>query len=210
MKQIIILSGPKRSGKDTVAKLITQQITSADQFAYADQLKIAASQLLNLIYQPQELFTPEHFNDEKLRSGPFPSTHRMEWDGKQVCLRAVMQQLGTDICRNCISKNIWINVVIEKIRESTAKVVIITDARFPNEITSIVEEFGETHQIHTILVSRASETNDDHASETQFAQMMQDRLFTGILDNSGSLDELKEQVTEFVQKKLMSGDDSDE
>jgi len=67
----------------------------------------------------------------------------MGWDGiKNENGRKILQLLGTDIGRNLISPNIWINKWLNAVAESHSRVIIVDDLRFDNEVDVIVNNGG--------------------------------------------------------------------
>ncbi len=74
--------------------------------------------------------------------------------------RAVLQYFGTDIVRKMFN-NAWVNATISKIRREKPKIAIISDARFPNEITGVMDAGGTT-----IRLLRNVAGEDEHPSET--------------------------------------------
>ncbi len=69
-----------------------------------------------------------------------------------------------------------------------ADIAVITDVRFPNEAQKILEFGGEVWRIDAD--ERLGPSTDDHDSEQQFP----DHLVTNIIDNNGTLEELKANV----------------
>lgn len=124
--------------------------------------------------------------------------------------RWVLQYWGTEVCRKAFHDDIWIASLENKLRNSKDNVVI-SDCRFPNEISSIRNAGGKI-----IWVQRgqlpdwydvAVEANKGHnwafqelkvkkihASETAWAGTD----FDNIIDNNGSLDSLYTQVRQLV------------
>lgn len=75
------------------------------------------------------------------------------------------QWLGTEVVRRNICQDAWVEIVRRKIESTTAKLVFITDVRFPNE-TRMVREMGglviRVEAPELVLGSR----DPDHPSET--------------------------------------------
>lgn len=211
-KTIIILSGPKRSGKDTSAGFFKKWILEATgqqaiSIAYADKLKATSAALLNEIYATN-IFTQEMFSNEELRQGPFPGDTKFNWGGEQVCLRTVLQKFGTEVCRNNIDSDIWTKTLMSTLENIPSRFVIITDARFPNEITTVVSRFKATHKIHTILVKRPGinqgpAAHAAHASESNFGDMEAQGLFSCVIENDSDLEHLDTKVRRFVYKNIV-------
>ena len=130
--------------------------------------------------------------------------------------RWVLQNWGTEVCRNHFHDDIWIASLENKLRNSKDNVVI-SDCRFPNEIKAIKNlggivirvvrgaepdwyddavnmNAGRSNMSWMISKSRM-ETLGIHASETAWVGTD----FDGIIDNNGSLDSLYEQINSLVQ-----------
>lgn len=112
------------------------------------------------------------------------------WDGKKDAKgRRLLQLLGTELGRQCIDENIWVNKW--EAQRSSAKgesvdIVIADDMRFQNEINHILYLRGITIKI---LGRDAYETEEqkDHASE----KGLEDKYFDFIWDNSGTLEDME-------------------
>lgn len=80
-----------------------------------------------------------------------------------VKLRELMQFFGTDIGREMLGKNIWINAAkirIENILKFTNYMCLVPDVRFENEAKTIQELGGRV-----VYIERTTDTNDTHESE---------------------------------------------
>ena len=119
-------------------------------------------------------------------SGPLswhhPSTHQGAEGPKFMTVREVLQFVGTNLFRNQLEPDVWVQSVYrKKYREDD--VVVVADCRFPNE--------ADFARKHGILISIERETGlegDAHASETALDG------YTGYhhaIDNNGSFDELR-------------------
>ena len=148
MRKIIIISGKARHGKDTFASLLKEQLMSdgykVAMMAYAKYLK---------------MYMRDFYG----------------WDGetKDDVWRSKIQYLGTDKIRNQLNKpNFHVNRVIEDIQVvgDDFDYIIITDARFENEIFCVKEAFPSkvltTRVIRENFESHLSEEQKAHPSET--------------------------------------------
>ena len=61
--------------------------------------------------------------------------------------RWVLQQWGTEVCRSGFHNDIWVSSVENKLRNNKDDIVI-TDCRFPNEVTAIKDANGLAIRIH--------------------------------------------------------------
>lgn len=152
---------------------------------------------------------------------------KLGWNGKKDKIgRRLLQLLGTEVGRDCIDPDIWLNFWKKEVYnryEELARskggrlnlLVIVDDNRFENEAKSITEEFdgqivrvtGRTsHQpkplykrvLFVISFGLLGRTEIDHISE----RGVDSRYVDLIVDNSGPLGNLKSaaiQVIEMIQ-----------
>ena len=120
--------------------------------------------------------------------------------------RWVLQYWGTEVCRKSFHDDIWIASLENKIRNSKDHVVI-SDCRFPNEISSIKNAGGkivwvqrgalpdwydiavEANQGRNMAINELK-MRKIHASETAWVGTN----FDTILDNNGTIDDLYKQA----------------
>jgi len=106
------------------------------------------------------------------------------WDGvKDARGRRLLQLLGTDVCRGCISDSYWIDrwrAAVVRAAETHVHVVVTDDVRFPNEAFAIRALNGTIIR----LTGRAADIGAGarHASEIQLRASLVDVAF----DNRGS------------------------
>jgi len=124
--------------------------------------------------------------------------------------RWVLQYWGTEVCRKSFHDDIWIASLENKLRTSSDNVVI-SDCRFPNEISSIKRAGGivvwvkrgelpewydlalNANQGHNYSIQQLKALKI-HASETSWVGTD----FDAILENNGTIDELYTQVKNLV------------
>lgn len=129
--------------------------------------------------------------------------------------RWVLQNWGTEVCRQHFHDHIWIASIENKLRKTTDNIVI-TDCRFPNEITAIKNaggrvirvvrgpepewyedavavNLGPTH-ISWALSKVNLQKYKIHISETAWVGSK----FDAVLDNNNTLDHLYKQVNQLV------------
>lgn len=112
-----------------------------------------------------------------------------------IKLRTLMQYFGTDICRNHIDNNIWINSTMSKVIDiaMTRMLCIIPDVRFANEANAI-RNSDKLLYGGLIKVNRDNQDLDEHNSE----RINFDVDFE--IDNNGNLMQLFYKVLEICQK----------
>ena len=83
-----------------------------------------------------------------------------------IKLRALMQYFGTDICRNYIDNNIWINSTMSKVIDIAISrtLCIIPDVRFANEANAIRNNDKLLYG-GLIKINRDNQDLDKHNSE---------------------------------------------
>ena len=112
-----------------------------------------------------------------------------------IKLRALMQYFGTDICRNYIDNNIWINSTMSKVIDIaiTRTLCIIPDVRFANEANAIRNNDKLLYG-GLIKINRDNQYLDKHNSECI------DFDVDFKIDNNGNLMQLFYKVLEICQK----------
>jgi hypothetical protein len=95
----------------------------------------------------------------------------------QMTAREVMQQFGTNICRRMYG-NCWVDALIRRIRNDQPSLAVVTDCRFPNEITGIQVAGGKV--VRFLRAPFAGQ--DEHESETALDDFpLED--FDAVVDN---------------------------
>lgn len=175
MKNIILISGKARHGKDQIAKYIKEQLELENKkvitIAYGDYVKEIATKYFN-------------WNGKKDEQG-----------------RQLIQYIGTDLVRTKLNMpNFWVNHVINlvKVVEVLYDYVIITDCRFPNEI-DIVKNVFQNKAISIRIkrdkfITSLNEEQQKHPSETS----LDDYKFDYYIENNGSLNDLKYKASQVL------------
>jgi len=124
--------------------------------------------------------------------------------------RLMLQLWGTEVCRRGFHDDIWIASLENKLRNSKDDVVI-SDCRFPNEISSIRKAGGKIVWVNrgelpdwydtAIAANQGSNVAHNqlkmmkiHASETAWVGTD----FDAVIDNNGSIDDLYQQIQTLV------------
>ncbi len=140
MPLVISLSGFKGSGKDTAALLMRSNMPF-ESLSFAAPLKEALAAMFGW---PRDLLdgtTPE--------SRAWRETPDIYWSdqfGHTITPRFVLQHFGTDVVRQHMLDNFWIAAVQKQIENSNSN-IIVTDARFPNELDMVRKLGGITVRI---------------------------------------------------------------
>ena len=153
--KLIGVSGRKRGGKDLTGKIIqyllsmdrglddsfdefTEKISEYTPFTkelisgfkivkFVDKLKDITCLLIGCTRDQLE---DEDFKNKKLGGG---------W-GDELTPRIILQKLGTDLIRNQLHEDAWVNATMSKYTSKSSWVV--TDVRFPNEVEAIKSKGG--------------------------------------------------------------------
>ena len=148
------------------------------------------------------------------------------WSNCQVVFekmtpRKMLQQIGTDLLRNQLHPNTWVNATfadykpigdtllegeVRRVREEDLIYPnwIITDVRFSNELEAIKKHNGITIRINRGLVERTGKMiqEPEHISETA----LDNAEFDYIIENDCTIDDLIEKVREILIKENIIND----
>ncbi len=152
---IILLCGRSGTGKDTVADRFTDYV----KLALADSVKLVTKEILNSCYNLD--LKIEDFYDEKRKKEPIKD---YLFNNEILTIRKAMQHIGTNIFRK-ISDRIWIDLLIDRIKNNLEYNIIITDIRFQNELDSIKTTFEKQTKIISIKLVRDDIEKLNHESE---------------------------------------------
>ncbi len=129
--------------------------------------------------------------------------------------RWVLQYWGTEVCRKAFHDDIWIASLENKLRNSKDHVVI-SDCRFPNEISSIRNAGGQiiwvqrgelpdwyqyalaANTLGSNMALNELKMRKIHASETAWVGTD----FNHVIENNGTIDELYQQVRSIVSDEV--------
>lgn len=135
---IIGLVGFKNSGKDTVARIISEQYEYKIE-SFAKPVKDITSILFNWDRKLLEGDTEESRNWRE----------KSDWYWSKLMNRSfspreALQMIGTECMRNVVHNDIWVFALMHRCH---LKNVIVTDVRFKNEIDAIRNNGGRIIQI---------------------------------------------------------------
>lgn len=174
---IIGIAGNKGSGKSTVAAMLKELDPTFDVVQFADPLKDMAKLLCNR-YLNMSLID---MDDESTKSMMTPLG---------VTVRYMLQTLGTEWGRDCIDKEMWIKIGLNRSIHA-----IIPDIRYVNEAKAVRGKGG-----YVFYVDRHSSLSDTHLSETEMHSDAFKAQINVVISNHSSLDNLKAIVTDSYTK----------
>lgn len=169
---IVGIAGPKRAGKDTLARGLCAAL-GLPQDSFAGPLRAFVARTLGM--------TMAELEDAK--EAP------IAWlEG--VTPRAMMQTVGTEWGRRMVHPDLWLRSLLARI---PAQGAVVSDVRFPNEAEAIIEAGGVV-----IRLSRpGAGEGDSHASETPLPSY----LVTFELANDSTPDDLVDRALALLQRQ---------
>lgn len=174
--KIFLIAGKARNGKDTVGDFIHDY--------YSNQ------KVIKLQYS--------HYIKEYAK-------RISDWDGSEETKpRELLQQLGTSLIREQIDEYFFIHRMCEDIKVYSYfyNVIIISDVRLEEEITTLQEHFNNVYVLH---VSRPNLESELTATQQQHRTEVGLDYFDGYdyrIVNDGTLEDLKEKV-KTIMKEVM-------
>lgn len=166
---IFVISGKAGTGKDEVAKLLNKHYENSIIISYASYLKIYAKNILG-------------------------------WDGNpKTKPRDFLQAIGCELIKETIDKDMLIRRVIEDIKVYSYfyDVIIIDDARFPDEIDNIKSNFKNVYSIHMKGDAHVlTEKQSKHISEVSLDHYYN---YDYEIENDYNIDDLKDIVDRIVK-----------
>jgi hypothetical protein len=184
----ISITGKLNSGKNTVAKMLSKELcndVNVKISAFADPIKKMASIMFPDIPK-NHLYGSSH-NRSKIIPNAFKNGH-------PLTVRQLLMDLGTEVGRS-YRPTIWIDNMrdcIEKSQSNGIAAFIIADVRFVNEF-----DFLKENDFFQIKIVRNNDLIINHESETS-QDGISDSKFNVIIQNNGSLDDLRNKVKNIV------------
>lgn len=174
--KVILISGKAQNGKDTVAGILQKQLV-------ADSNRVLVTHYADLL----KYICRNYFG----------------WDGnKDEQGRQMLQYVGTDVIRKQ-NPTLWVDFVamILKYFHENWDYVIIPDCRFPNEVTTMIENGFDTVHLRVVrdnFESPLTLEQQQHPSETALDDVTPDYYVV----NSGTLAELEQTITKWIKENL--------
>lgn len=152
MKIVVMISGKMRSGKNTFADILIEEINKIDPdkrvrydfFArpVKEQAKEVFRPLTNYLNAVSESCgIPQLFTDDD------------NWyEDKNSITRILLQTYGTEIFRDRVDKDYWSKLMRENLEKSDFEIILVTDWRFKNEMD--VVEASKEYKTMSVRVTR--------------------------------------------------------
>ncbi len=174
MTKIFLLAGRARSGKDTVGDIISKYYKDKKivKIGFADYIKNYAMKISN--WNREDSTKP----------------------------RELLQTIGTDIVREKINKDFFINRICEDIMvyKYFFDIIIITGARFPNELDIPKEKFENVTIIKMVrpnFKNGLTEKQNSHITENALDNY---NNYDYLIENSGNLKDLEKKVLKILEE----------
>ena len=174
--KVLLVSGKAQNGKDTIASMIRDRLTN-------DNYRVLTTHYADLV--------------------KYICRHYFDWDGnKDERGRHLLQYVGTDVIRKQ-NPTMWVDFVVMMLKyfHENWDYVIIPDCRFPNEITTMIENGFDTVHLRVVrpnFKSPLTEEQQKHPSETALDDTVPDFY----IENTGSLEELEATISNWIKENL--------
>lgn len=180
MKRLIALySSDMRSGKSTVASMLTERYFGVTQ-SFASPMYDTVISIAGLFLEGGEPEVRQWLSDDRKDEALIP--------GLGVTLRRMLQTLGTTWGRDCINKDLWTLIAEQKaLKALNSYSVIFDDMRFANEFDMVKRNGGLCIRVHRPGVGSRGDTTIGEG-------LLDKHVFDGNIHNVGSLGDLKHTV----------------
>jgi hypothetical protein len=218
MKTLILISGKMRSGKNQFADFLNVHLMgkgqSVRQDLFASDLKKGCSE--DFAYMMSQINDQVDKIKEELRYSTIDKKslmganemldqltvkHNENWyEDKTLISRLLLQTYGTQIFRDRINVNHWVDQVINRTIECDNDFTLVTDARFQNEIERVEEVCSKNGiRVVSIRIERDIPQNNlyTHDSEKGLDNFKE---WTHVINNNGTLDDLQDHAKKIVDQ----------
>ena len=185
---IIGVCGFIGTGKDTIADYLVG-FHGYRRDSFAGTLKDAVAAVFGWDRELLEGITDS--------SRKFRETKDEYWSnvfGVHITPRYILQFFGTEVCRNNLHKDIWIKSLINKLSNSSEKIVI-SDVRFINEASAIKEMGG-----YILFIDRNNLAEQyNHSSELDIKEIGEN-YSDYIIHNHSTLDNYYSNILSILER----------
>lgn len=191
MYKIVGISGFRGAGKDTLANILAKMLPGSIRTSMASPLKDMVSIMFDWDRETIEGSTP---SSRVERMKPDPRWNHLAGHGifqhdQAITPVLALQRVGTELVRNHVDQDFWLSLMKIRAKSSGAKVIIISDIRFPNELQACDI---------TVRVVRPSLQYPDMASMHISETAHLNHSFDTTVVNDGSIQDLESKVRDLV------------
>ena len=199
---IIGIVGKARSGKDTFAELLAEEIFNISRkrfvlMAYAQELKLRIQRDFDLSYDQlwgdQKEVEDRRYKKKHVNNMIAGRRDKSEIESEYWTPREIMQFIGTE-CFRSVDNNFWVKTLFRTISEKEYKNVIITDVRFPEEANAVLDHDG--YLIKVTREEKDSIHGEAHASETSMDDYDK---FDFVINNDGNIEDLRKAAQDTIK-----------
>lgn len=199
--KIVILNGPRGSGKDTAARLISKNYGDVYQEKMTRPLDNACAAFLGMKYDDWMKVR----NDPELKNKP-----NAQMFG--VSPVKMLIDMSEEFAKETFGDEILGKILVENINKanglSTANKFVISDGRFPEEIIPLLEEFGENSVMILQLQRDGHEwqidiSRDEDSQEVGYIDL--EFIQTVRIRNNGTLKEFEDMLIWAVSRFFNTG-----
>ncbi len=194
---IVALSGLIGSGKDTVANYLVQNYGFL-KLSFGSTVKDTVSSLFKW---PRNLLEGDT-EESRLFREEVDSFWTKKFNSI-VTPRWAMQYVGTDLVRNQLHQNMWVDCIEREITLNKVRDIVISDCRFPNEIdmlssvgAKLAVVLGKNEPAWITEVVNTGKTNKAHESEWAWLNKLDHYPYR--IRNQAGFDELHQNIEGFL------------
>lgn len=190
MKTVILISGKKRAGKDTVAQMIVEQLEGAysvSRLSFAEPMKEILANTFDV-----KLGDLEDYKN-KPKDYPIVVMHLELVESFELStdFRKILQRFGTEAMKKQFGDDVWSELLYKKINSD---ITVVSDWRFKSELKFLKKQ--PDVKVITVRVNRVGQVvHDEHISEKDLDGVRTDYILN---NEDGNLDWLEEQVYEML------------
>jgi hypothetical protein len=173
LPRLIGVNGYARSGKDTAAGFLVERY-GYTQAAWADVLRECARAVNPII--GFDWLGPVRWHQVFDEFGYEGAKDHPEYGAE---FRRVMLTIGTEMGRNILGENTWVNAALDRL--DPKRRYVFSDTRFPNEAEAVTTSGGIVVRINRPGIGPVT----DHPSETA----LDDWNFDLVVENDGTLND---------------------
>ena len=199
---IVSFSGRAGAGKDTAAKALYSR--GFKKVSFAEPIKKILCEFMHLDIEHLDKVKDRKFNSpltlnpmfcavlieylneiQELSEGQEKLVLTYMVDKEIHSMREFMQFFGTDIARELVDENIWVNYALRNVPE----LAVFTDVRFPNELAAMQKY--EADCLYIEKLTSKYPTKRKHKSELAIKGSEKGLIK---IENNGSIEELHKNV----------------